>query len=138
MGVFLLDTNIVVRSIKDREPAINANIASAIERNHSLALSVISLHELQVGVLRNANHQTAAKKLSSFLQLISQFWDFDQEDAMMAAEVRVTLMRRGNAIGHYDTLIAAQALRRNATAVTNNVREFERIAGLQWVDWTRD
>ncbi len=136
MGIFLLDTNVVVRAIKRREPVLLRNIAAAIEQDHRLALSVISLHELQVGVIRNANRVTAARKLSVFLKLISQYWDFDREDAIAAADIRTDLMRQGNGIGKYDVLIAAQALRRNATAVTNNVSEFSRVANLQWVDWT--
>lgn len=137
MSVFLLDTNIVVRAIKDREPVLKQNIASAIEGDHKLALSVISLHELELGVLRNANRATAAKKRDKFLELVSHYWDFDKDDALAAADIRSALMKQGNAIGVFDALIAAQALRRSVTVVTNNTREFRRVARLQWVDWTQ-
>jgi tRNA(fMet)-specific endonuclease VapC len=32
-------------------------------------------------------------------------------------------------------LIAATALRHQATLVTRNAREFSRVPGLQWVNW---
>jgi tRNA(fMet)-specific endonuclease VapC len=136
MSTFLLDTNVVVKAIKGREPVLVRNIAKAIGEGHELALSVISLYELQVGVFRNANRQTAARKLALFLQLVSHNRGFESEDALLAAEVRAGLMEQGRIIGHYDVLIAAQALRRSETVVTNNVSEFSCVPGLRWEDWT--
>jgi tRNA(fMet)-specific endonuclease VapC len=40
------------------------------------------------------------------------------------------------AAGPLATLIAAHALSLNATLVTNNTREFERVPGLRIEDWT--
>ena len=60
---------------------------------------------------------------------------FDLEDASEAGEIRAFLEMRGEPIGHYDILIAAQARRRGATLVTANTREFERVPGLLVVDW---
>lgn len=137
MSVFLLDTNIVAKAIKGREPAIAQNIIGAVNDRHQLALSVITLHELQVGVLRNANRKAAAEKLELFLQVVSHYWEFDRDDAHLAAEIRVDLMAKGRGIGHYDVLIAAQALKRDVTVVTNNVSEFSRVPGLRWEDWTK-
>lgn len=39
-------------------------------------------------------------------------------------------------IGPYDLLIAAQALTADATLVTNNLREFQRVDGLRVEDWS--
>jgi predicted nucleic acid-binding protein len=36
-----------------------------------------------------------------------------------------------------DLLIAGQALRRNATLVTANTKEFRRVKGLAWEDWAK-
>jgi hypothetical protein len=47
-----------------------------------------------------------------------------------------TLEAGGTPIGPYDMLIAAQALRRGATLVTANVKEFSRVRGLAWQDWS--
>jgi tRNA(fMet)-specific endonuclease VapC len=41
----------------------------------------------------------------------------------------------GTPIGSYDLQIAAIALANNLTLVTHNMREFERIEGLQIEDW---
>jgi tRNA(fMet)-specific endonuclease VapC len=55
---------------------------------------------------------------------------------MIAGDLRAALDAAGTPIGPYDVLIAAQALRSNATLVTANVSEFARVPGLQWQDWT--
>ena len=41
----------------------------------------------------------------------------------------------GTAIGGNDLWIAAHALAQNMTLVTNNTREFERVAGLRVENW---
>ncbi len=41
----------------------------------------------------------------------------------------------GTPIGPHDILIAATALRHQATLVTRKVREFARLPGLMWVNW---
>ncbi len=41
----------------------------------------------------------------------------------------------GRQLGPLDTLIAAQAVARKLTLVSNNEREFKRIAGLHLENW---
>jgi tRNA(fMet)-specific endonuclease VapC len=41
-----------------------------------------------------------------------------------------------NIIGHMDMLIAAHAKSKGFVIVTNNVREFERVEGLELENWT--
>jgi tRNA(fMet)-specific endonuclease VapC len=41
----------------------------------------------------------------------------------------------GKRIGPCDLLIAGQALRRDLTLITANVREFRRVKALRWEDW---
>jgi tRNA(fMet)-specific endonuclease VapC len=49
--------------------------------------------------------------------------------------IRADLERSGAGIGANDLLIAAIALARQLTVVTNNVGEFGRVPGLQVEDW---
>ena len=55
-------------------------------------------------------------------------------DALSAPQVE----RAGTPIGANDLLLAAQALDRQYTFVTNNTREFRRVAGLRVEDWLMD
>lgn len=93
-------------------------------------------YELRYGLLRlppeAANpRMTALAALLRPMQLLS----FDNECAAYAARIRVELEAIGTSIGPHDTLIAATALRYQATLVTRNVREFSRVQGLQWLNW---
>ena len=51
------------------------------------------------------------------------------------AHIRAELDRTGQPIGGMDLLIAAHAIAENATLITNNVREFERVPNLRIEAW---
>ena len=93
-------------------------------------------YELRYGLMR-LPPEAAALRLAALAQLLQplQVLAFDSECAAHAARIRAELESMGTPIGPHDTLIAATALRHQATLVTRNVREFSRVPGLQWVDW---
>ena len=93
-------------------------------------------YELRYGLLRLLP-DAAEPRLVALTQLLRpmQSLPFDSECAAHAARIRAELEAAGTPIGPHDTLIAATALRHQATLVTRNVREFSRVPGLQWVNW---
>ena len=93
-------------------------------------------YELRYG-LRRLPPEAAAPRLAALAKLLQplQVLPFDSECAAHAARIRAELESMVAPIGPHDTLIAATALRHQATLVTRNAREFSRVAGLQWVDW---
>lgn len=93
-------------------------------------------YELRYG-LRRLPPEAAAPRLAALAKLLQplQVLPFDSECAAHATRIRAELESMGAPIGPHDTLIAATALRHQATLVTRNAREFSRVAGLQWVDW---
>jgi predicted nucleic acid-binding protein len=62
-------------------------------------------------------------------------WDMHAVDA--TTQIRVTLAQAGTPIGSNDAAIAGHALATQCVLVTNNVREFQRVPGLNYEDWTR-
>ena len=60
---------------------------------------------------------------------------FDAAAAERFGAVAAALSRRGVPIGAFDTLIAAHALAMDAAIVTHDRRHFDRVPGLQVVDW---
>jgi len=60
---------------------------------------------------------------------------FDAEAAGRFGLVAAALARAGTPIGILDTLIAAQALARELTLVSNNTEHFKRVAGLKLENW---
>lgn len=93
-------------------------------------------YELRYGLLR-LPPEVAAPRLAALTALLRpmQILSFDSECAGHAARIRVDLEAAGTPIGPHDTLIAATALRYQATLVTRNVREFARVQGLQYLNW---
>lgn len=63
--------------------------------------------------------------------------EFSSGDAAAYAAVRARLERAGTPIGPLDTLVAPQAVARKLVLVSNNEREFGRVAGLRIENWAR-
>lgn len=98
-----------------------------------MATSSISVFELYFGAFKSARRDENMLKLESLdLEIVL----FDADDARHAGVIRAALRERGTPIGPYDLLIAGQARARDLTLVTNNLREFQRVAGLRVEDWT--
>ena len=74
--------------------------------------------------------------LKEFLAKGFKILDFTANDAQAAGRIRAELKKAGTPIGAYDLLIAGQALARNLVLVTANTREFGRVHGLKFEDWT--
>ncbi len=129
-----VDTNVLVEVLRNRNPAVRRAFASAITGPEPVVTSLIVYHELMFGAVR---HRDPAAERIKIRRVLSQVGiePLDARDMTVAAEVRGDLTRRGMPIGPYDLLIAAQALNRGWTIVTNNTREFSRIDGLIVVDW---
>ena len=60
---------------------------------------------------------------------------YDLRAALIYGEIRAELERSGTTIGPLDMLIAAHALCLGTTLVTNNEKEFRRVAGLRCENW---
>ncbi len=105
-------------------------------RPADVGVPAIVEYEIRYGLLR-LPQQAAAPRLEALAQLLRpmQLLPFDSECADHAARIRVSLEAVGTPIGPHDTLIAATALRYQATLVTRNVREFSRVQDLHWQNW---
>jgi len=129
---FLVDTNICIYALKQNPAVLKRLIA---QTRTDVALSVITEAELRTGAAKSASPTKTLRLLENFLRPLTVL-EFASEDAIEYAQVRAKLERAGTPIGPLDTLIAAQALARNLTLVSNNEREFRRIAGLRLENWT--
>ncbi len=130
--MYLLDTNICIYIIKKTPPAIVEKIKT-FQPNH-IKISAISLAEMEYGVAKSVYRE---KNKAALIDFVSAFdiIAFDDNDAELYGLIRANLEQRGCVIGPYDMEIAAQALSRNLTLVTNNVFEFERIPNLKIENW---
>lgn len=131
---YLLDTNIVSAAMRGEPRALLNRLAGmATERLH---LSALALAELAIGAelgSRRAATLAAVRDLTTGMPLLP----FDTDDAMTYARIRAALERKGHMVGQLDCLIAAQAVTRGLVMVTDNLREFRRVPGLQCENWMR-
>ncbi|HIP81967.1 MAG TPA: type II toxin-antitoxin system VapC family toxin [Desulfocapsa sulfexigens] len=72
--------------------------------------------------------------LTKFLQPLN-IVRLNHDSARKAAGIRAMLEKKGTPIASSDLLIPRIALSHNLILVTNNVREFRRVAGLTIENW---
>ncbi len=130
--MYLLDTNTVSDYLRG-----NAGVLRNLKQQHrsQVAISSITKYELFYGLLKNPQ---AHKKYGQQVQLLfkqAQNLDFDRESALIAAEIKDDLTKRGESIGDCDTMIAAIGLQHDLVVVTNNIKHFQRVDGLVVVNW---
>ena len=128
---YLLDTVTCIGAMK-RHPLVVQRMQSV--RPDDLAISSVTLFELETGVAKCRNPDQERRQVDTFVSVM-HLVDFDAESARGAARIRADLERRGCGIGPYDTLIAATAQRHRLTVVSGNGSEFTRVPDLAWEDW---
>jgi tRNA(fMet)-specific endonuclease VapC len=133
--MFCLDTNAVIFAINERRPKIAERLHRELAAGTPMIVPAIVMFELEYGCAKSKRREQSRHALEIFLSAGFDQPPFDIEDAREAGEIRALLESRGQPIGPYDTLIAAQARRRGATLVTLNAREFERVPRLNVEDW---
>jgi tRNA(fMet)-specific endonuclease VapC len=129
---YLLDTNICIFIMNRRPPSVREKFASL--DIHLMAISSITLFELDSGFRKGARAKENLERLSQFKAQV-EVAAFDALAAEKASQLRQYLREQGTPIGDMDLLISGHALALDAVVVTNSVREFERVPGLVMEDW---
>ena len=129
--MYLLDTNTLIYFFKGM-----GNVARVLlsKSPQDLAIPAIVLFELELGIAKSVDTSKRRAQLESFVCRINVL-PFGENEAQVAAIIRANLEAKGTPIGPYDTLIAATAVCANATLVTHNTKEFERVQGIYLEDW---
>jgi tRNA(fMet)-specific endonuclease VapC len=133
-AAFLLDTNVCIDLIRGQSPtpgSVGAHVSL-----DATVVSVVTVAELEVGVVKAASTSSPRQLLDGFLEQVVVV-DFDMAAARHYGQIRAHLERKGKTIGPLDLLIAAHARSRGARLVTANLDEFRRVPGLECVGWKR-
>jgi len=128
----LLDTNICIYLIKKRPPSVLKRFDTLAAG--TLAVSSITVAELEFGVQKSQYPPQNQQALEQFLMPLV-ILDFDHEAARTYGKLRAWFETKGKTIGALDMLIAAHALSKGLSLVTNNVREFSKVPGLKVINW---
>jgi tRNA(fMet)-specific endonuclease VapC len=131
---YLLDTNIVSDLLRRPQGRVAERIRHVGEA--SVRTSIIVASELRFGA-RKLGSQRLTERLEAVLRAL-EVLPFDAPADAVYGQIRARLEQAGTVIGGNDLLIAAHAVTLGVTIVTDNVREFGRVDGLQVVNWLRD
>ncbi len=128
----MLDTNICIYIIKKRPPSVRERFAAF--RIGELCISAITVSELLYGVEKSGVPEKNRRALEAFL-LPLDVAEYDFKAAVEYGKIRASLEKEGRVIGGLDMQIAAHARALDLTLITNNLKEFERVAGLRVDNW---
>jgi tRNA(fMet)-specific endonuclease VapC len=130
MPRYLLDTDTVSYALRGQGQVA----ARLLEHQPSdICIGSITLAELSFGAGAKRS-QRLRRAIRSFTKDVTVV-PFDKACAERFGVVAAALATRGEPIGVYDTLVAAQALCLGLTVVTNNTRHFSRVPGLAADNW---
>ena len=134
MNEALFDTDTIsffLRSV----PNVVAEADKYLKFHKGFTFSVITNFE----IIRGLKIKNAQRQLTKFglIRLQSREINLTDKIIVRAADIYADLYKRGSLVGDADILIAATALENNLPIITNNERHFERITGLQILNWNK-
>jgi len=129
---YLLDTDICIYIAKNHPENVRLRMAKCSPGE--LAMSVVTHGELCYGAQKSVRKAEAIATLNRLTHAIAVL-DLDENVAIAYGGIRAELERKGCIIGSNDLWIAAHALAKGLTLVTNNTREHARVLGLVVENW---
>ena len=127
----VLDSDIVIAVLRGTSDAKDA--VKAFEERDELAVASPTQYEVLLGAYLYGRKAQVDKTEEFFDKY--QILPLDSPAAKIAASIRAKLMRKGVDVDDMDVLIAAVALKNEASIVTRNKEHFQRIEGLNVEEW---
>jgi len=133
MTVYLLDTNTAVAAMRG-----TAGLDSRLQQLQpdEWCISAITNAEMRFGVAARPKAVQLERYVDAFLA-VARTEPWDAACAEFHALVRAQLRAKAQVLGDFDEMIAAHALALGAVLVTDNLRHFKRVDGLQIENWIR-
>lgn len=128
--IYLLDTNICIHFFRG-----NFNLLEKIQivKLNNCAISEITLAELVFGAENSSNPEKNLKLITSFSEQLNILPILSGIE--FYAKEKVRLRKEGKMISDFDLLIGSTAVANDLIMVTENTKEFKRIANLKIENW---
>ena len=130
---YMLDTNIVIYTIKNRPLQVRE-----VFKKHEgqMCISSVSLGELIYGAERSSQTERNLADINGLIARM-EVAAFEDHASEHFGQLRAELHKSGQPIGPYDMMIAGHARSLGLILVTNNTEEFERVPGLRLENWVQ-
>ncbi len=112
-------------------------LEQAVMRRHRIVVSAITYAEMRFGALGKKASPRHAQLVEAFCTRLDAILAWDRYAVDATTEIKRALTAFGKPIGPNDTAIAGHAIAADAILVTINVKEFERVPGLVFEDWSK-
>lgn len=123
---YLVDTGWIIRHLRGNR-AYKAKLDAL--RSQGLAVSMVTVAELEEGVARATKSDQAQQAVDDFLQEV-EIMSVDRDTCRIFGTVSTSLRRRGIHPGDFDVVIASTAIQHNMTVLTTDADDFSRFEGL--------
>ncbi|MCO9876597.1 type II toxin-antitoxin system VapC family toxin, partial [Salmonella enterica subsp. enterica serovar Give] len=123
--------------MREQPEAVLKRLEQAVLRRHRIVVSAITYAEMRFGCTGKKASPRHAQLVDAFCSRLDAVLAWDRAAVDATTEIRAVLAAVGTPIGSNDAAIAGHAIASGAILVTNNVREFERVPGLQYEDWVK-
>lgn len=130
----LVDTDILSEFLRGNSTVVG-NVEKYLQTYEAINFSIITYYEILNGLL----YKDARKQLKTFTDFadLNKVLPLTLSATRLAAEIYADLRKKGQPIGHTDSLIAGIALAHDLQLVTNNTEHFRRIKRLELVNWSK-
>ncbi|PEH74427.1 PIN domain-containing protein [Edwardsiella tarda] len=134
---YMLDTNICSFIMREQPEAVLKRLEQAVLHNHRIVVSAITYAEMRFGAIGKKASPRHVQLVDAFCSRLDAILPWDKTAVDATTVIKAALAAAGTPIGQNDTAIAGHAIAAGAILVTNNTREFERVAGLMLEDWAK-
>ncbi|MBE0362115.1 hypothetical protein PULV_a3914 [Pseudoalteromonas ulvae UL12] len=131
----MLDTCICSFIMREQPISVLQKLQGAISNQSRIVISAITYAEMRFGSIGKKASPKHTALVEAFLQRVDEVLPWDTKAVDATTEVKRALSDKGTPIGANDTAIAGHAIATNCILITNNVREFSRVEGLNYEDW---
>lgn len=134
-NLYMLDTNICSFIIRKKPEYLLEKLQHEVVAGHEIVISAITYAELNFGVINKKASPKMKVIVAEFVERLDAVLPWDKIAVECSTSIKKALETKGTPIGHNDILIAGHAVSVDAILITDNVREFKRVQGLQHKNW---
>ena len=135
MSLYLLDTSIFSQPLR-RKPVMRALERWRDAGDATCRTSIVSVAEVEFGLNLEEN-ATRWEKYNSILKDRLEVLNVDARVWAFFAKMKARQHKLGAVVADLDLLIAATAITHGLKVATLNAKDFSKIEGLAWEDWSK-